>query len=99
MIVRFKTGDRVRVKAVNPPGHVRTPYYVRGKVGVIEEICGAYRNPEELAYGRSGLPAVVNYRVHFLQKDIATNYRGNDKDGVCLEIYEHWLEFAPQEGA
>jgi nitrile hydratase len=97
MTVRFNTGDRVRVKAVNPPGHVRTPYYVRGKVGVIEEVCGLYRNPEELAYGRSGLPAVVNYRVRFQQKDIEPSYRGGEKDGVCLEIYEHWLEVEPQE--
>ncbi len=26
----------VRVKPLMPPGHVRTPAYLRGKVGVIE---------------------------------------------------------------
>lgn len=95
--MRFKTGDRVRVKAVNPVGHVRTPFYIRGKVGTIEQVCGHFPNPEELAYGRSGLPAIPNYRVIFKQKDVWPNYRGSQHDGVCLEIYEHWLDLAPQE--
>ena len=34
--VRFRPGDRVRVRAAYPIGHVRTPYYVRGKPGIIE---------------------------------------------------------------
>ncbi len=90
--MRFKLGDRVSVKAVNPPGHVRTPFYIRGKVGTIEQLCGLYPNPEELAYGRSGLPAIPNYRVYFNQKEVWSDYKGHDEDGVCLEIYEHWLE-------
>jgi nitrile hydratase len=27
---RFQAGDRVRVRAAYPPGHLRTPYYCRG---------------------------------------------------------------------
>ncbi|MCZ6770886.1 MAG: nitrile hydratase subunit beta, partial [Proteobacteria bacterium] len=48
---RYRTGDRVRVHAANPPGHRRVPAYIRGAVGEIERYCGAFRNPEELAYG------------------------------------------------
>ena len=44
--------DRVRVKAMMPPGHVRAPAYLRGKTGVIERPLGEFGNPEELAYGR-----------------------------------------------
>ena len=33
------------------PGHVRTPWYCRGKTGEVERICGRFRNPEQLAYG------------------------------------------------
>ena len=32
---RFGIGDTVRVKSLSPEGHMRTPWYIRGKVGVI----------------------------------------------------------------
>ena len=44
----------VRLRALMPPGHVRTPAYLRGKTGVIERSLGPFANPEQLAYG---LPA------------------------------------------
>ena len=40
---RFRPGDRVRVRAAYPPGHVRTPYYCRGHVGVIERLLRCVR--------------------------------------------------------
>lgn len=95
---RFKTGDRVRVLAMFPLGHVRTPWYIRGKRGVVERFCGAYPNPEELAYCRSGLPAVPLYRVRFEQRDVWDDYRGGGGDTVDVEIYEHWLVLARGDG-
>jgi nitrile hydratase subunit beta len=89
---RFETGDPVRVLRMFPLGHVRTPWYIRGKSGVVERLCGAYPNPEELAYRRSGLPAQPLYRVRFLQRDVWSDYRGGATDTVDLEIYQHWLE-------
>ena len=89
---RFAAGDRVRVLAMYPLGHVRTPWYIRGKTGVVERLCGAYSNPEELAYERSGLPAQALYRVRFLQQDVWPIYRGGATDTLDLEIYDHWLE-------
>jgi hypothetical protein len=89
---RFAVGDKVRVKRAFPPGHRRTPYYIRGKQGVIERICGAFPNPEELAYGFDGEPAKVLYRVRFAQKHVWPGYRGPDRDIIEMEIYEHWLE-------
>lgn len=91
---RFKPGDRVRVLKAEPPGHVRTPYYCRGRAGVIERICGAFPNPEELAYRRSGRPAVPLYRVRFLSRDLWQGYGEGPADTVDIEIYEHWLEAA-----
>ena len=89
---RFRTGDRVVVREAYPIGHVRTPYYIRGKHGVIERMCGAFANPEELAYARSGEPVRPLYRVRFLQRDVWPDYAGVDHDVVEIEIYEHWLE-------
>ena len=64
---RFAPGDRVRVAHTHPPGHRRIPYYIRGKTGRVERYCGAFPNPEELAYGFDGLPARHLYRVRFRQ--------------------------------
>ena len=91
---RFKPGERVKVLKAFPPGHIRTPYYIRGQVGEIERICGAFPNPEELAQMRSGLPAQPLYRVRFRQKDVWPDYSGNPADVLEVEIFQHWLEKA-----
>ena len=96
---RFQPGDRVRVRRAYPPGHVRMPWYIRGHAGVIERLCGAYPNPEELAYARSGLPAQPLYRVRFLQREVWPDYSGRPDDTVDIEIYQHWLESAEGNGA
>ena len=89
---RFHPGDRVRVLRAAPLGHVRTPWYVRGHSGVIERLCGAFPNPEELAYARPGVPAQPLYRVRFVQKDVWPDYAGAAADVVEVEIFQHWLE-------
>jgi nitrile hydratase len=89
---RFNVGERVLVVRRYPPGHRRTPNYIRGKTGVIERICGAFANPEELAYGFDGEPKKVLYRVRFTQKDVWPRYRGPERDLIEMEIFEHWLE-------
>ena len=87
----FKQGDSVRVMDSHPPGHRRTPYYIRGKVGEIERVCGEFPNPEELAYGFEGLPEKVLYRVAFKQSDVWLDYAGQKEDVIEMEIFEHWL--------
>jgi nitrile hydratase len=89
---RFAVGAAVRVRCTDPPGHVRTPYYCRGKPGVIERLCGAFANPEELAYNRPGLPAQPLYRVRFACRDLWPDYAENPADVVEIEIFQHWLE-------
>ena len=92
--VRFRPGERVRVMKAYPLGHVRTPYYVRGASGVIERVCGAFPNPEELAQMRSGLPAQPLYRVRFAQSEVWPDYRGARADTIDVEIFQHWLDKA-----
>jgi len=87
----FRPGERVRVLKAYPLGHVRTPFYIRGCTGVVERICGAFPNPEELAQMRDGLPPPPLYRVRFLQKDVWPDY-ANANDVLEVEIYQHWLE-------
>jgi hypothetical protein len=88
----YLPGDKVEVIKTHPPGHRRTPFYVRGKTGVIERSCGAFPNPEELAYGFDGLPKKTLYRVRFNQNEVWPNYAGPAIDTVDVDIYEHWLK-------
>jgi len=89
---RYHIGDSVTVREAYPIGHVRTPFYIRGKTGVIERICGTYPNPEELAYARNGLPRQPLYRVRFLQTEVWPGYSGQREDTIDVEIYQHWLK-------
>ena len=89
---RFRAGDPVRVRFADPPGHIRTPWYIRGQTGVIERLCGTYGNPEELAFNRPGTPRQPLYRVRFKQSQVWPDYRGPATDSIEIEIYQHWLE-------
>lgn len=92
MTKRFTPGDRVIVDQRFPPGHIRTPVYLRGKRGTIVGDFGAWPNPEELAYGKSGLPAKINYWVRFTMDELwAGDGTYATGDSVVAEIYEHWL--------
>jgi nitrile hydratase len=71
---------------------MRTPSYVRGKTGVVVFVVGPMLNPEQLAYGYSGIPGKILYRVRFRQSDLWCDYAGGPYDSLELELYEHWLE-------
>ena len=88
----FHAGDRVRVRKVDAPGHIRTPHYIRGKTGVVERFVDFFKNPEELAYGRSGEPRRALYRVRFVQAEVWSGYEGAAGDTLDIDLYEHWLE-------
>jgi hypothetical protein len=53
---RFRPGDVVRVRTGPPEAHCRTPYYLRGQVGIIIGIAGRYRDPSLMAFHKPGLP-------------------------------------------
>jgi nitrile hydratase len=93
---KFKAGDRVRVRAEDRPGHIRTPFYIRGKIGWVERVHGEFRNPESLAFGGDGLPKRPLYLVGFHQAEVWDEY-GAPKDKLFIDIYEHWLEPAGKE--
>lgn len=94
---RFSIGTPVRIRRSWPPGHVRTPWYLRGRAGVICHVVGPSRNPEELAYGRYEGPKLTLYRVRLRQADIWDDYEGAPGDTLEVEIFDNWLE--PMEEA
>ena len=87
---KFRAGDRVTVKFEDRPGHIRTPWYIRGKTGWIERVYGDFLNPESLAFGRDGLPKRTLYLVAFNQSDVWPKAVAS-RDKILVDIYEHWL--------
>lgn len=83
--------ERVRVSTRMPPGHVRTPAYLRGRTGVIERALGSFPDPERLAYGLPA-PARALYRVRFTMAEVWGPGAENGTDTLDAEIYGHWLE-------
>ena len=94
MSSRYSVGDRVRIAARYSPGHVRTPFYVRGATGRIERVLDAFLDPEREAYGVNAGTETQLYRVRLSQATLWPDYTGQPADVVELEIFEHWLEQA-----
>jgi len=87
---RFAAGDNVRVRAREIATHCRTPYYLRGKRGVIVRGHGTFPNPEELAYHQLGVPHQPLYQVAF---DYAEVWGKRERNTVITaDIFQHWLE-------
>ena len=95
---QLAVGDKVEVIDLGKPGHVRTPFYVRNKVGTIDYVCGSFENPEERAYGRVGGERIPLYRVRLMQKDLWPDYNGPKGDSLVIEIYDHWLRPVTSHG-
>lgn len=93
----YAIGETVAVRKAYPPGHVRAPFFIRGRLGIVDQVVGQYGNPEELAYGRTKTDKLTLYRVRFNQADIWADYEGPAKDSIVIDIYENWLD--PADGA
>ncbi len=86
----LEPGTPVRVRAMMPPGHVRTPAYLRGRTGTVERVLGPFGNPEQLAYGHAA-DRLALYRVRFRLADLWEDAQASG-DTLDAEIYAHWLE-------
>jgi nitrile hydratase len=86
---RFRPGDRVRARNRHPVGHTREPWYVRGRVGVVQAHYGAHRLPDLSAEGMTVGRHL--YNVAFP----ATELWGESADGnsvVYVDLWEDYLE-------
>ena len=66
---RFREGDRVVARNLNPTGHTRLPRYVRGKRGVIHRDWGAYVFADSNAH-HAGERAQHVYSVAFEAREL-----------------------------
>lgn len=85
---RFKVGDTVRAKNLNPITHTRLPRYARGKVGTIAMVHGAFATPDTMAHGLGERPQQV-YAVRFCAQELWGVAR---PDSVCIDLWDDYLE-------
>ncbi|QIE45337.1 nitrile hydratase subunit beta [Pseudohalocynthiibacter aestuariivivens] len=83
--------ERVRVRSLYPPGHVRAPAYLRGKTGEVERALECFANPEQLAYALKAEQKRL-FRVRFTMAELWGADAERPEDTLDAEIYEHWLE-------
>lgn len=87
---RFRAGDRVRTRIINPTGHTRLPRYARGKIGVIDAVREGFVFPDANAHGNGEQPQWV-YTVLFEGPEIWG--AGSDPTlSVSIDAWESYLE-------
>jgi nitrile hydratase subunit beta len=87
---RFKAGDRVRARNINPPTHTRLPRYVRGHIGTVVALRGCHVFPDSVVRVAGEDPHWL-YTVVFDGRDLW----GPDSDPslkVSVEAWEPYLE-------
>jgi nitrile hydratase subunit beta len=87
---RFQSGQRVRVRNINPAGHTRLPRYARGKVGVIDRDHGVFVFPDTNAHFLGEKPQHV-YSVRFAAREL-WGEQASQKDSVYLDMWDDYLD-------
>jgi len=87
---RFKVGQRVRARNLNPVGHTRLPRYARGKTGTIEMDHGVFVLPDTNAHFKGENPQHL-YSVRFAAREL-WGEQASAKDSVNLDMWDDYLE-------
>ena len=88
----FNVGERVRVRTEVAGGTNRTPFFIRGKKGVIVYYHGLSGNPRDLSYGGSGEPKLPLYGVSFHMAHLYDEDPDFMGDRLIVDVLEDWLE-------
>ena len=90
---RFGIGDSVVIRAVVVDHHHRTPWFIKGRSGIVRAISGPFFNPESRAHGGDGLPKRLLYQVEFRQSEVwGHSYLEDGRDLILVDVYEQWLQ-------
>jgi nitrile hydratase len=89
---RFKVGDRVRARKINPTGHTRLPRYARGREGTIERHHGIFVFPDTNAHFQGEQPQHL-YSVRFRAQELWGD-SASPRDSVYLDLWDSYLERA-----
>lgn len=89
---KFKAGDTVLAKNINPLGHTRLPRYVRGRRGVVNRDHGVFIFPDAHAAGQGKKPQHV-YAVRFTAREL-WGPDASPRDAVYVDLWDDYLEGA-----
>jgi nitrile hydratase len=89
---RFKVGQRVRARNINPAGHTRLPRYARGKLGTVERDHGVFVFPDTNAHFLGEKPQHV-YSVRFAAREL-WGEQALQQDAVYVNLWDDHLDLA-----
>ena len=87
---RFKAGERVVARNLNPPGHTRLPRYARGKRGVVDRDHGVFIFPDASAMGLGPKPQHL-YSVRFDAREL-WGPQASPRDAVSIDLWDDHLD-------
>jgi nitrile hydratase subunit beta len=87
---RFKPGDRVRTRNLNPAGHTRLPRYARDKEGEVEAVRGCHVFPDSKAAGGGDDPQWL-YTVAFTGREL-WGEQADPSLSISIEAFEPYLQ-------
>lgn len=87
---RFKPGDRVVARNLNPSGHTRLPRYARTKRGVVESVHGPFKLPDTNAHHQS-LDWEPVYTVVFEAREL-WGEQAEPRHTVSIDLSQSYLE-------
>jgi nitrile hydratase len=87
---KFKAGDAVVARNINPAGHTRLPRYVRGKRGTIDKDHGVFGLPDSMAHGGGDAPQHV-YSVRFSAREV-WGAEAPPRDCFYVDMWDDYLD-------
>jgi nitrile hydratase len=87
---KFKAGDRVVVRNLNPLGHTRAPRYVRGRAGIVDRDHGVFIFPDSHAADGNKNPQHC-YSVRFDAAEIWGPETGG-RNAVYVDLWDDYLD-------
>lgn len=90
---RYRAGDAVIARNINPIGHTRLPRYIRSKRGTVRADHGVFSFPDTAAHGQ-GHKAQHLYSVRFMARELWGD-QASPHDSIYIDLFDDYLDLDP----
>ncbi|MCC2656379.1 MAG: nthB [Panacagrimonas sp.] len=94
---RFRVGDAVIARNVNPVGHTRVPRYIKSRRGVVHLDHGVFAFPDAAAGGLGHIPQHV-YSVRFMAREL-WGEQASPLDSIHIDLFDEYMDLDPAAAA